>query len=127
MQQVHVTDGSWNEKLDCLIRTFLSRTEGTMGYDEFCGIGNSPDIKEDLSLRDRLLDDSILCLKVSPNGLEISLTESGIEFIVMGGYSRTWVTRLENPRMQENNWRGVIILGLFYLALFAGAYFSLKK
>jgi hypothetical protein len=127
MQQAPVTDGYWNERLDFLIRTFLSRTEGSMGYDEFCGIRTGQDGKDNLTLQDRLLEDGILCLKVGPEGLEIALTENGIEFIVMGGYSRTWVSRQKSPPKEENKWRGVIILGLFYLALFAGAYFSLKK
>jgi hypothetical protein len=116
-----------NEKLDGLIRCMLSRPEGTMSYDEFCFMEGDSVSEEPDQLLDQLLEDKLINFRVGPQGLELALTEDGIESIVMGGYCNSWVPMRGWKQARRRKIRGFLVLLFFYLSLFACAYFSLRR
>jgi len=116
-----------HEKLDLLLRSFLRYPKGSIRLDrfqnEFIEIAGA----DLFNLEEKLLDDGLLCYKVGPSGLEISLTDCGTEFIVYGGYSRVWEPSLNSKSPGSRKILGFLMIGIIYIALLVAICLSLKK
>ena len=123
MQLTSKTPGQ-DEKLDGLLSLLMQEYEDQPAvplarfyerYGEFFG--------EDLNnLQEILFEDGLIRCIVGNNGLELEITNKGINFMAKGGYSRAireeMVSHDDQLRVQKNNrfWNSLITVG-FILAI----------
>ncbi|HTQ26639.1 MAG TPA: hypothetical protein VMI35_00855 [Puia sp.] len=125
--QPFTTDTLRREKLDDLVRSFLSQPGGSMSYETFCCMTEYYCRDQQESLLEQLLEDEFVCFQVTTEGLELTLTELGIVNIVMGGYVRERTPQHERKQKRSRKVKAALILFIFYTVVFACAYFSLKR
>jgi hypothetical protein len=78
------------EKMDSLLKGILREPDARILFVEFHRCAPELDLVELQVIREMLIEDGALVLEDGKKGLEIRITEAGIDFFLSGGYTRDW-------------------------------------
>jgi hypothetical protein len=113
-----------HQKMDALLKGLLMEPEAKILLVEFSRCAPQVDPIESIRYSEMMIRDGALKLIRGPKGIEIKLTEAGIDFYLSGGYSRDWKDWEQSvssaTRNSAGNSRILVVLALILLLAAAG-------